>query len=65
MGKTIAEKILARASGNSDASAGDIVNARVSFLMTNDAVGELTVDSQSGNKPSDYPCIHKLIRVRD
>ena len=43
MGKTIVEKILARASGSNDASAGDIVSAKVSFLMTNDAVGELTV----------------------
>jgi len=43
MGKTIVEKILSRASGSKDASAGDIVSAKVSFLMTNDAVGELTV----------------------
>ncbi|MFC1532564.1 3-isopropylmalate dehydratase large subunit [Thermodesulfobacteriota bacterium] len=43
MGKTIVEKILAKASSNKNASAGDIVNAKVSFLMTNDAVGELTV----------------------
>jgi 3-isopropylmalate/(R)-2-methylmalate dehydratase large subunit len=43
MGKTIVEKILAQAGGSSDASAGEIVNAKVSFLMTNDAVGELTV----------------------
>ena len=27
-------------------------------------IGELTSDSQSGNKPAGYPCIHKLIRVR-
>jgi len=27
-------------------------------------VGELTSDSQSGKKPPNYPCIHKLIRVR-
>ncbi|MBN1685201.1 MAG: 3-isopropylmalate dehydratase large subunit [Spirochaetales bacterium] len=45
MGKTIVEKILSHASDNSDASAGEIVNARVSFMMTNDAVGELTVDA--------------------
>ena len=55
MGKTIVEKILAQASGSSDASAGDIVNAKVSFLMTNDAVGELTVSAfeQLGGAPWD------------
>ena len=42
MGKTISEKILSHASGT-DARAGDIVDARVSYAMTNDAVGELTV----------------------
>ena len=45
MGKTIVEKILAQASGQSGVSAGDIVVAKASFLMTNDAVGELTVDA--------------------
>lgn len=48
MGKTIAEKILARAGGKANASAGDIVNAKVSFLMTNDAVGELTIKAFEG-----------------
>ena len=48
MGKTIVEKILARASGSNDAAAGDIVSAKVSFLMTNDAVGELTVKACCG-----------------
>lgn len=43
MGRTIVEKILTRASGRDTASAGEIINAKVSFLMTNDAVGELTV----------------------
>ena len=42
MGKTIVEKILSRAGGCEDGSAGDIVDARISFLVTNDAVGELT-----------------------
>ena len=53
MGKTIVEKILARAGGNADSSAGDIVNAEISHLMTNDAVGELTVDAfeQLGREP--------------
>ena len=27
-------------------------------------IGELMVDSQSGKKPSCYPCIHKMVRVR-
>lgn len=42
MGKTIIEKILSHAAGR-QSSAGDIVNARVTHLMTNDAVAELTV----------------------
>jgi homoaconitate hydratase family protein len=45
MRKTIVEKILAQAAGNPEAMAGDIVQARVSFLMTNDAVGELLVQA--------------------
>ncbi|MFP4112931.1 MAG: 3-isopropylmalate dehydratase large subunit [Spirochaetota bacterium] len=42
MGKTIVERILSRA-GGADAHAGDIVDASVSYVMTNDAVGELTI----------------------
>ncbi len=43
MGKTIVEKILSHAAGV-QGSAGDIIDARVSCFMTNDAVGELTVE---------------------
>ena len=43
MGQTIVEKILNSAGACRDAAAGDIVDASVSFLMTNDAVAELTV----------------------
>ena len=55
LGRTIPEKIPSRASGRDDASAGEIVVARVSFLMTNDAVGELTVRAfeQLGGNPWD------------
>ncbi len=55
MGKTIVEKILARAGGNPNASAGDIVNAEIDFIMTNDAVGELTVGAfeELGRNPWD------------
>ncbi len=45
MGKTLVEKLLTKASGDIEARAGNIVNAQVSFLMTNDAVGELTVNA--------------------
>lgn len=53
MGQTIVEKILNRAGGNSNLRAGDIVNARVSAVMTNDAVGELTIQAFEaiGRKP--------------
>ncbi len=62
MGKTIVEKILSRA-GSEDARAGDIVNAGVSYLMTNDAVGELTVDAfcKIGRKPWDLNRIVVII----
>jgi homoaconitate hydratase family protein len=45
MGKTMVEKILSHAAGSDDGVAGDIVDARVSHLMTNDAVGELMVNA--------------------
>jgi 3-isopropylmalate/(R)-2-methylmalate dehydratase large subunit len=55
MGKTIVEKILAKSGGKPDASAGDIVNADIDFLMTNDAVGELMVQAfeELGRQPWD------------
>lgn len=55
MGKTIVEKILNNAGDRKDYKAGDIVNARVSYLMTNDAVGELTVNAfkDIGRQPWD------------
>lgn len=45
MGQTMVEKILNHAAEDGDCVAGDIVNARVSHLMTNDAVGELTLSA--------------------
>jgi 3-isopropylmalate/(R)-2-methylmalate dehydratase large subunit len=53
MGKTIVEKILGRAGESPGASAGDIVNARIDFMMTNDAVAELTVQAfeELGREP--------------
>ena len=55
MGKTIVEKILGRAGGTPGASAGETVSAEVDFLMTNDAVGELTVQAfeEIGREPWD------------
>jgi 3-isopropylmalate/(R)-2-methylmalate dehydratase large subunit len=55
MGKTIIEKILSHAGGNPDTHAGDIVNAEISFAMTNDAVGEFTIEAfeQIGREPWD------------
>jgi 3-isopropylmalate/(R)-2-methylmalate dehydratase large subunit len=45
MGKTIVEKILNHAGERDGLRAGDIVDARISFLMTNDAVGERTCEA--------------------
>ena len=55
MGQTIVEKILNQAGGTENLAAGEIVNARVSYLMTNDAVGELLVQAldELGAKPWD------------
>jgi 3-isopropylmalate/(R)-2-methylmalate dehydratase large subunit len=55
MGKTIVEKILGRAGNSPDAGAGDIVNANVSFVMTNDAVAEPAIRAfeKLGRKPWD------------
>jgi len=61
MGKTMAEKVLGQAGGNTEAAAGDIVNAKVSFLMTNDAVGELTIQAFEGL--ADAPWDGKRIAV--
>ena len=63
MGKTIVEKILSRAGGNPDARAGDIVNAEISCVMTNDAVAELTIQAfeQLGMEPWDNKRIAVII----
>jgi 3-isopropylmalate/(R)-2-methylmalate dehydratase large subunit len=55
MGQTIVEKILNHAGGTKDLSAGEIVNARISYLMTNDAVAELLILAldKLGAKPWD------------
>ena len=45
MGKTIAEKILARASGHEEASAGEIVKARVDVAMMPDLTTILAVNA--------------------
>lgn len=45
MQKTMSEKILARASGNDDVEAGDIVIANIDVAMTHDLTGPLAVQS--------------------
>lgn len=45
MGKTMTEKILSHHAGGINASAGDIVTVDISWLMTNDAVAELTMEA--------------------
>ena len=45
MGMTIVEKILNHACGTSGAHAGEIVSAKISWLMTNDAVAELSIEA--------------------
>jgi 3-isopropylmalate/(R)-2-methylmalate dehydratase large subunit len=45
MGMTLAEKILARASGKKEASPGDIVMAKIETAMVHDITGPLTVNT--------------------
>lgn len=45
MSKTMAEKIMAKASGAEDAKAGDIVMANIDVAMTHDLTGPLSVES--------------------
>jgi 3-isopropylmalate/(R)-2-methylmalate dehydratase large subunit len=44
-GRTISEKVLARAGGQTDAKAGEIVKARLDAVMINDATGVLAVQA--------------------
>ena len=44
MGKTLAEKILARTCGRETVSAGEIITATVDCLMMDDALGPWFVD---------------------
>lgn len=52
MGQTLAEKILARASGLPKVEPGDFVEASIDLVMVNDITGPLTVEAlQSLSKP--------------
>ena len=44
MGKTLAEKILARCAGKESVSAGEIIQGRVDIAMLDDTLGPWYVD---------------------
>ena len=45
MAMTMAEKILAKASGNKETEAGEIIMANIDVAMTHDLTGPLSVES--------------------
>jgi len=45
MAMTMAEKILAKASGNKESEAGEIIMANIDVAMTHDLTGPLSVES--------------------
>ncbi len=50
MGMTIAEKIVARAAGVSEAHANDIHTVELDYLMSNDGTTHLTIDMYNNLK---------------
>lgn len=65
MGMTIAEKIIARASGQKETRANDICTVELDLLMSNDGTTHITVDKYNALK---HPCIadvSKLVWIVD
>lgn len=52
MSMTMAEKILAKAAGKKESSAGEIVMANIDVAMTHDLTGPLSVESFKKNRSS-------------
>lgn len=65
MGMTLAEKILARASGNEIVKANDIVTVELDLLMSNDGTSHITVDKYNALKHPRIADVSKLVWVID
>lgn len=65
MGMTIAEKIIARASGNEVVKANDICTVELDLLMSNDGTSHITVDKYNALKHPHISDVSKLVWIVD
>ncbi len=65
MGMTIAEKIIARASGNEVVKANDICTVELDLLMSNDGTSHITVDKYNALKNPHIADPSKLVWIVD
>lgn len=65
MGMTIAEKIIARASGQAEVKANDICTVELDLLMSNDGTTHITVDKYNNLKNPRIADISKLVWIVD
>ena len=65
MGMTIAEKIIARASGNKAVKANDICTVELDLLMSNDGTTHITVDKYNALKHPRIADTSKLVWIVD
>ena len=65
MGMTIAEKIVARAAGVSEAHANDIHTVELDYLMSNDGTTHLTIDMYNNLKNPHIADVSKLVWIVD
>ncbi len=65
MGMTIAEKIVARAAGVSEAHANDIHTVELDYLMSNDGTTHLTIDMYNNLKHPHIADVSKLVWIVD
>lgn len=65
MGMTIAEKIIARASGQESVRANDICTVELDLLMSNDGTSHITVDKYNSLKNPRIADVSKLVWIVD
>lgn len=65
MGMTLAEKIIARAAGQSEAHANDICTVELDLLMSNDGTTHITVDKYNSLKHPRIADVNKLVWIID
>lgn len=65
MGKTMAEKLLAKASGKTSVSAGDIVIARVDTCMVDDALGPVFIEKELDRLGNPFADKSRVVCIAD